>query len=68
MREIHLIQTCGDLISRVLRVLLVGLLIGSASSLIALAMIKFISFGGHRIAEFENTHPGVIAVYPRRPV
>ncbi len=62
MREIHLIQTCGDLISRVLRVLLVGLLIGSASSLIALAMIKFISFGGHRIAEFENTHPGVIAV------
>ena len=62
MRETHLIQTCGDLISRVLRVLLVGLLIGSASSLIALAMIKFISFGGHRIAEFENTHPGVIAV------
>lgn len=62
MRDIHFIQTGGDLISRVLRVLLVGLLVGSASSLIALAMIKFISFGGHRIVEFENTHPGIIAV------
>jgi CIC family chloride channel protein len=62
MRDSLLIQTSVDLISRVLRVLLVGLLVGSASSLTALAMIKFISFGGHKIIEFENTHPGAIAV------
>jgi CIC family chloride channel protein len=62
MRGGSFIQTCGDLLSLVLRVLLVGLLIGSASSLVALAMIKFISYGGYRIVEFENSHPGLIAV------
>ncbi|MCK5921051.1 MAG: chloride channel protein, partial [Methylococcales bacterium] len=61
MRAFHPIQTYGDVVSRVIRVLLVGLVIGISASLCALGMVWLINAGSQWIVETKNSYPGVAA-------
>ena len=62
MREFHPIQTTGDLIRRVTRVLLVGLIIGLIASLAAQALVWCIDFGARWINGHRVIYPRLITV------
>jgi len=63
MSEFHPVQTFSDLLSRIVRVLLVGIICGSAASLAALALVYLVSEGSHWIIEAKNDTPGWITVF-----
>jgi len=51
MSEFHPVHTFSDLISRIIRVLLVGIISGTAAALAALALVYLVAEGSHWIAE-----------------
>ncbi len=61
MRESHLLHTSHDLISRITRVLLVGIVCGIAASLAALVLVKLVAGSSHWIIEFKQSIPGWLA-------
>ena len=61
MRAFRPIQTIGDLVSRVVRILAVGLIVGICTSLAALAMVWLINTASDWILLTKNTTPGLIA-------
>lgn len=60
MRAFQPIQTYADIVSRVIRVLLVGLVIGISSSLCALGMVWLINTGSQWIVETKNNYSGFV--------
>ncbi len=62
MRDSHLIQTSHDLISRVIRVLLVGILCGTAASLAALILVFTVSAISDSIITVKQGTPAWLAV------
>lgn len=58
MSEFHPVHTFSDLISRITRVLLVGLICGTAAALAALTLVYLVSEGTHWIAELKDQATG----------
>ena len=61
MRKLHPIQTTGDLGLRIVRVLLVGVVIGVAASLLAFGLIALVSLGSEWIGLLKNRYPPLVA-------
>ena len=57
MRKFNPVQTTGDLSFRIIRVLFVGLLIGIAASLAALALVKLVALGTLALQQSKNSTP-----------
>lgn len=62
MSAFHPLKTTGDLVQRIVRVLLIGVIIGIASSLAAQAMVWLVQQGSQWITVNKNTYPGVVAI------
>ena len=60
MRKLHPLQTTGDLSLRIVRVLLVGLVIGVAASLLALGLVAAVSLGTEWIGQLKNRYPPLL--------
>lgn len=62
MRDSHPIQTGHDLVSRVIRVLLVGILCGTAASLAALILVFSVSGISQWITALKQNTPGLLSI------